>query len=219
MVWLGAEITWSPVVPPGFYLLHVNVGQPVLPATAAALLCHTIVSLFQLAVSAPLLVWMNVSSLTPWWLDFHSLIFWKFWLFFGFRLVGILFKVVWRGEACLPIPPSLLEIRCKSFLIKRRKWLWFSLWERKMFLFACLLKDFIYLFLERGEGKEKERERNISVWLPLAHPVLGTWPTPQACALTGNQISDPLVCRLLLKALCHTSQYVRWLFKWLFLHL
>ena len=29
---------------------------------------------------------------------------------------------------------------------------------------------FIY-FLERGEGKEKEKERNISVWLPLYCPL------------------------------------------------
>ena len=35
-------------------------------------------------------------------------------------------------------------------------------------------------------GREGERERNINVWLPLAYPVLGTWPTTQACALTGN---------------------------------
>ena len=27
--------------------------------------------------------------------------------------------------------------------------------------------------------------------LPLTHPQLGTWPTPQACALTGNRTSDP----------------------------
>ena len=47
------------------------------------------------------------------------------------------------------------------------------------------LKRFYYLFLERGEGREKERERNISV-LPLEHPLLGTWPTIPACALTGN---------------------------------
>ena len=40
---------------------------------------------------------------------------------------------------------------------------------------------FIYLFLERGEGKEKD-----IVWLPLAHPPLGIWPTTQAYALTGN---------------------------------
>ena len=44
-------------------------------------------------------------------------------------------------------------------------------------------KDFIYLFLERGKGREKERESNINVWLPLACPLLGTWPTTQASAL------------------------------------
>ena len=42
-------------------------------------------------------------------------------------------------------------------------------------------KDFIY-FLERGEGREKERERNINVWLPL----MGLQPATQARALTGN---------------------------------
>ena len=63
-----------------------------------------------------------------------------------------------------------------------------------------ILKDFIY-FLERGEGKG-ERERNISVWLPLMCPQLGTWPETQACALTGNRTSDPLVCRPVL------SQYL-----------
>ena len=52
---------------------------------------------------------------------------------------------------------------------------------------------FIYLFLERGEGKEKERERNINVQLPLMCPPLDTWPATQACALTGNRTSDPLV--------------------------
>ena len=40
----------------------------------------------------------------------------------------------------------------------------------------------IYLFLVRGEGMEKERERNINVWLPLMHPLLGTWPTTQPSA-------------------------------------
>ena len=55
----------------------------------------------------------------------------------------------------------------------------------------CFFKDFIYLFLEREEGKEKEREKNINVWLPLMRPLPGTWPTTQACALTGNQTGDP----------------------------
>ena len=65
--------------------------------------------------------------------------------------------------------------------------------------------DFIYLFLERGEKREKERENDIH-WLPLSCPQLGTWPTTQSCALTGNQTSTLLVCRLVLNPLSHTSQ-------------
>ena len=48
-----------------------------------------------------------------------------------------------------------------------------------------------YLFLEIGEGREKERKRNINVWLHFMCPLLGTWPTAQACALTGSRTSDP----------------------------
>ena len=44
--------------------------------------------------------------------------------------------------------------------------------------------DFIYLFSEREEGRERGRDRNIN-WLPLTRPQLGTWPATQACALTG----------------------------------
>ena len=65
---------------------------------------------------------------------------------------------------------------------------------------------FKILFIFRQSEKEGERERNIDVWLPLTHPLLGTWPTTQACALTGNQTSDPLVCRPALNPLSHTSQ-------------
>ena len=36
---------------------------------------------------------------------------------------------------------------------------------------TCFFKAFIYLFLERGERKEKERKRNINVWLPLERPL------------------------------------------------
>ena len=59
------------------------------------------------------------------------------------------------------------------------------------FISKCFLKDFIYLFLDRGEGREKERVRNINVWLPLVGPQLGTLPAMQACALTGNGTGDP----------------------------
>ena len=42
-----------------------------------------------------------------------------------------------------------------------------------------LKKDFIYLLLERGEGREKERERNIKVLLPLVRPLLGAGLQPR----------------------------------------
>ena len=56
---------------------------------------------------------------------------------------------------------------------------------------------FIYLFLEIGEGRKRERQRIINVWLPLACPLLGTWPAIQACALMGNG-----TCDLLVRSLC-----------------
>ena len=69
-----------------------------------------------------------------------------------------------------------------------------------------LKKDFIYLFLERGEGREKEREKIISVWLAFTCPLLGTRPTTQACALTGNRTGNPLVHRPAINPLSYTSQ-------------
>ena len=44
------------------------------------------------------------------------------------------------------------------------------------------------------------------MWLPLEHPVLGTGPAIQACALTGNRTGDPLVRTPVLNPLSHTSQ-------------
>ena len=48
---------------------------------------------------------------------------------------------------------------------------------------------YLFIYLERREGREKERERNVNVWLPLARTKLETWPETQAHALTGNQTS------------------------------
>ena len=53
--------------------------------------------------------------------------------------------------------------------------------------YALFKKDFIYLFMYecmyvfifREWGRVGERERNISVWLSLIHPQLGTWPQPR----------------------------------------
>ena len=81
--------------------------------------------------------------------------------------------------------------------------------EKGFFVFVKIL--FIY-FLHREEWKEKEKERNINVWLPLAHPQLGTWPATKACTLAGNRTGDPLVSRLALNPLSHTSQCSRKVF-------
>ena len=40
---------------------------------------------------------------------------------------------------------------------------WCTSSTNKLFLSFFFLKDFIYLFLDRGGGKEKERERNVTV--------------------------------------------------------
>ena len=63
----------------------------------------------------------------------------------------------------------------------------------------------LFVFIERGGERERE-ERNINVCLPLMHPQLGTWPTTQVCALTGNPTGDPLVCRPSLNPLSHARQ-------------
>ena len=68
----------------------------------------------------------------------------------------------------------------------------------------------IYIFIEGKGQKKKGREtwmceRYIN-WLPLMHPLLGTWPETQACALTGNRTGNSLVHRLTLSPLSHTSQ-------------
>ena len=48
----------------------------------------------------------------------------------------------------------------------------------------------------------------------LSHALpTGTWPETQACVLTGNQTSNPLVHRLVLNPLSHTSQGNLHMFK------
>ena len=53
-------------------------------------------------------------------------------------------------------------------------------YEYFILLFSMFLKS-IYLFLEQGEEREKERVRNVSVCLPLSWPTLGTGPQPGLC--------------------------------------
>ena len=48
-------------------------------------------------------------------------------------------------------------------------------------LFSFFKKDFIIIFLEKGEGNEKERERNIDVGLPCTPPAGDLARNPGLC--------------------------------------
>ena len=72
--------------------------------------------------------------------------------------------------------------------------------------FVCFFFKILFIQFQREGKGGRKRERNINVWLPLACPLLGTWPTTQACALTGDRTCYPLVCRPTLNTLSHTSQ-------------
>ena len=74
-------------------------------------------------------------------------------------------------------------------------------WKGRSSFFFKFLKDFIYLYLERREGREKERERDSNVWLPLTCAPPGSRPVTQACALTRNWTGDLLV---------HNPCSIRW---------
>ena len=70
-------------------------------------------------------------------------------------------------------------------------WMWGKRLLTLSFFYSKFLKKiFIYLFLDKAEGREKVRERNSNVWLPLTCPQPGTWPKTQICALTGNRTGD-----------------------------
>ena len=115
-----------------------------------------------------------------------------------------------RMEYHLPPQNSIYNNPTDNSILNSEIWSAFSL--RLAMRQGCSLSFFLYLkilfilFLEWGEEREKEKERNTNVWLPLTCPLLGTWPPTQSCALTGNQTSDPLVHRLALNPGSHTSQ-------------
>ena len=68
-----------------------------------------------------------------------------------------------------------------------------------------ILRLYLFIFTQREREGEREGEKHQCV-VAFHRPQLGTWPTTQACALTGNRTGDPLVCRPALNPLSHTSQ-------------
>ena len=115
-VWsgLGLGSLASKVSLPIFYPPHVNVGLPVPPPSPPPLYATPCLCTSPPVSTSLLLlpIWMNVASLNPWLLVFHTAWFSDgsgCYLFWG--LVVILSVVVrGRGEACLPIPPSWPEV-------------------------------------------------------------------------------------------------------------
>ena len=67
----------------------------------------------------------------------------------------------------------------------------------KMIPFAySFLKDFIYLFLERGEGRERERNIDVREKHQLPPVCAFTWDLTRnsGMSLTGNGISNLVLC-------------------------
>ena len=100
-----------------------------------------------------------------------------------------------RGEICvwryLNKDPAIIV----SFLLifnyycpLKIVWLIVSLFISGFSTNPVFIKRF-YLFIFRQKGREGEREGE------KQQCVVGTWPATQACALTGNRTSNPLVHR------------------------
>ena len=82
-----------------------------------------------------------------------------------------------------------------------------ALW--RCFLF-CFWKTLL-IFREEKGGRKGEKHQ--CVVASCTHPLLGTWLTTQACALTGNGTHNTLIHRLALNSLSHTSQGLKVFFS------
>ena len=98
--------------------------------------------------------------------------------------------------------PSQLSCICQGMM---------NILNIKFMAFQCFFLKTLFIYRERG--KEGEREgakhwclREVLIGCLSHVPKLGTCPATQACALTGNQICNLLVCRWALNPLSHTSQ-------------
>ena len=81
--------------------------------------------------------------------------------------------------------------------------------SQSIFFFSFFFFFFkrFYLFLDRGEGREKEGGRETSICGCLSHaPYWRPGLETQACALTGSPPDDPWARRQALNPLSHTNQ-------------
>ena len=103
-----------PRYPSWFYPPHMNMGLHVLLAPSPTPLCclHTKFSGPRLHRSTPSTIWVNITSLNPWLLDFNTVRFSGSSGCFCFEVSCVPSYGCARRwiEACLPAPPSWLEV-------------------------------------------------------------------------------------------------------------
>ena len=76
-------------------------------------------------------------------------------------------------------------------------------------IFVFFLMFYLFIFGDRRRG-ETEREKHQCMFASRAPPTGGpTWLATQACALTGNQISNHLVCRPVLNPPHHIYSIIQ----------
>ena len=89
-------------------------------------------------------------------------------------------------------------------------WEWsFPLSRNLSFFF--FLRLYLFIFRQRGREGERDREKHqCMVASRMSH--MGNWPATQACDLTGNRTSNPLLHRPVLNPLSYTSQGLKSIF-------
>ena len=127
--------------------------------------------------------------------DFHVPIYRSHWRIMAFPLCSSAesnLESSWRDYHLFPEGE---KNQMGKGLLKNRHsftdlYMWFQFLEfTKKVENILFLKDFIYLFLDRGEGKEKERERNTNVWLYLCCPYWGAGPQPRHVPWLGTKLN------------------------------
>ena len=105
--WPGVGITHSQGIPHHFYPAHMNAG----PTVPLLLPFCPIPPICPISETLPFLpIWMDMASLNPWLLDFHTAWFSDSFGCCFWDLVLILSIVEWAGEESLPMFPSWLKV-------------------------------------------------------------------------------------------------------------
>ena len=107
---------------------------------------------------------------------------------------GVLLKVL--------DPPWCLSEGCCSHRLASLNWVYINCAYpvlQVLFIYILFFKDFLFF-------RKRERGEKYHCVFDSCMPPTGICPATQTCALTGNRIHDPLVHRLVLNPLSHTSQ-------------